>query len=199
MLSLLKSPLVIAGAAFVAGWIVALLFKWIRSPSTDEDKPGHEHQIRALDADLRVATKRLEEIEDELRAAQNELRTTSEASELLGKTLELRDAELAKIRKSLATECKKTVELRRELTGRAEETIRARVQIKDIATERDIAQAGSNVVVEHVQRLEAEKEDLTGRLERSITGEAGADEKPSEETSKETSEEISEETFILDS
>jgi uncharacterized membrane-anchored protein YhcB (DUF1043 family) len=195
MSSLLELPLLIPGAAFVVGWIIGMLFKRATPPSTGQGESGRDHKIRALDADLRVTNNRVQELEEQLLSRQKEFEAMSEECDTLVKTVEARNEELAKARTNLVVECKKTAKLRRELTGRAEETIRANVQIKDIETELDVAQAGSNVVAEQLQRLEAEKEDLHDKLERSITGVIEADDESPEEPVKESSKD----TFILDS
>lgn len=156
--------------AFIAGCMVATLLRIISGGKASgkhtvaAGNAESEHRIRALEADLRIAQKNTEELQAKVVSIQQELMLVNEESVVLRKTLERRDTELAEMKKVLTEECKKTVELRKELTGRAEETIRARVQIKNIETELDVAQAGSEVVAEQLQRLTEQREDLTDRL-----------------------------------
>ena len=171
MSNLFQSPIVLGVTAFVAGWIIAYLSRILGGDfagkgETDarQGRASTEHRVRALDADLRVAQKAVEEMEDDLTVTKAELRTMNEESEIMRKTLERRDAQLAEAKKNISEECLKTMELRKELTGRAEETIRANVQIKNIETELDVIQAGSDVVAEQFKRLTEEREDLTDRL-----------------------------------
>jgi chromosome segregation ATPase len=177
MSNLLQSPMVLGVSAFMAGWVIAYLsrilggdFAGNGEADAKQGRASSEHRIRALEADLRVVQKAVEEAEDELTTAKAELGKTNVESAILRKTLERRDAQLAEAKKNISEECLKTMELRRELTGRAEETIRASVQIKDIETELGVVQAGSDVVAEQFRRLEAEREDLTDRL-RAIKAE----------------------------
>jgi chromosome segregation ATPase len=177
MSNLLQSPMVLGVSAFMAGWVIAYLsrilggdFAGNGEADAKQGRASSEHRIRALEADLRVVQKAVEEAKDELTTAKAEVGKTNEESGILRKTLERRDAQLAEAKKNISEECLKTMELRRELTGRAEETIRASVQIKDIETELGVVQAGSDVVAEQFRRLEAEREDLTDRL-RAIKAE----------------------------
>lgn len=171
MSNLLQSPMVLGVSAFMAGWVIAYLsrilggdFAGNREADAKQGRASSEHRIRALAADLRVVQKAVEEAEDERTTAKAELGKMNEESAILRKTLERRDAQLAEAKKSISEECLKTIELRRELTGRAEETIRANVQIKNIETELDVIQAGSDVVAEQFKCLTEEREDLTDRL-----------------------------------
>ena len=185
MSNLLHSPLLLGVAAFAAGWVVAYLNRMLGgdfSRGGDADgKPSRatsEHRIRALDADLRVSQQALKDIESEHTAVKAELATMNEESRGLRKTLQRRDAQLVEAKKNINEECMKTAELRKELTGRAEETIRANVQIKNFETELGVIQAGSDVVAEQFRRLEAEHEDLTDRLQHlkgDMTGAANED------------------------
>ena len=166
-----QSPVLLGVSAFIAGWIIAYLsrilggdFAGKGEADAKQGRASTEHRVRALDADLRVAQKAAEEAEKEIKTAQAELGKMNEESGILRKTLERRDAQLAKAKKNISEECLKTMELRKELTGRAEETIRANVQIKNIETELDVIQAGSDVVAEQFKRLAEEREDLTDRL-----------------------------------
>ena len=92
-------------------------------------------------------------------------------SQTKSEALAERDQKIERLRESLHDECAKTQGLRHELTNRAEETIRASVRVKDAETELSVARAGSDAVLEQIQRLAAEREELTGRL-RALQAEA---------------------------
>jgi uncharacterized protein (DUF3084 family) len=191
MSNLLQSPMVLGVSAFIAGWVIAYLsrilggdFGGSGNKDASQSRASSEHRIRALETDLRLAQKAVTEMEEEFAAARAELGAMNEESAVLRKTLEHRDAQLAEAKRNIADECLKTAELRKELSGRAEETIRANVQIKNIETELDVIQAGSDVVAEQFKRLTAESEDLTDRL-RSLKDEVpGAAGDESEEPRK---------------
>jgi chromosome segregation ATPase len=163
----LQSPVLLGVSAFMAGWVIAYVSRILAGEfggGAVKGRADSEHVVRALEADLRIALKAVEDAQEELADVKAELRTVNEESDILQKTLVRRDAQLAEAKKDIAEECLKTVDLRKELSGRAEETIRAKVQIKNIETELDVVQAGSKVVADQFRRLEEEREDLTGRL-----------------------------------
>jgi chromosome segregation ATPase len=196
MSNLLQSPFLILPAGFFFGVIVTLVVGRLRSSAqVEEDKSGHEHQIRALEADQRVSHKHIAELEEDLMATKTGLESRNEKQDEMNTALAARDAEVTEVKKALAVECKKTAKLRRELTGRAEETIRANAQIKDIATELDIVQAGSEVVAEQFERLAKENQDLTGRHDQSEF----ADIEPDEPEEENTAKKLETTGFILDS
>ena len=61
-------------------------------------------------------------------------------------------------------ESKKVNELRRELTARAEAKIRAEARAKAVETELSVMEAGSTAMQDEVERLAAEREDLSDQL-----------------------------------
>ena len=183
--------MVLGVSAFAAGWIIAYLSRILggdlagsANKDASQSRASGEHRIRALETDSRLAQKAANEAEQELAATRAELGAMNEESAVLRKTLEHRDAQLAEAKRDISDECLKTAELRKELSGRAEETIRANVQIKNIETELDVIQAGSDVVAEQFKRLTAEREDLTDRLRSSKGGVPGAEGEESEEPQK---------------
>ena len=62
-------------------------------------------------------------------------------------------------------ECRKTAELRKELADRAEEMVRTHVQLRDVKTELDVSQVGSDVVIDQIERLTRERDDLNTMVE----------------------------------
>jgi predicted nucleic acid-binding Zn-ribbon protein len=167
MLTIQEIVLVFALIGVLGGWAVGRIGAWLgnrHAPATGKAEPGAAHRIRALEADLRVAQRKAEEAElalekqrEEADGLRGELARTKEA-------LASRDTDTQQLRQRLADECSKTQKLRQELTDRAEETIRASVRVKDAETELSVARAGSDQVMEQIQRLAAEREELTGRL-----------------------------------
>jgi chromosome segregation ATPase len=173
----------LGASAFVAGWLIAYISRILGgdfgrhgSAKSKSARASSEHKIRALEADLRLSLKAREKAECGLATVRAELEPMTEEAKIFSKTLEGRDARLAEVKQGLAEECAKTAKLRKELTGRAEETIRAKAQIRNIETELDVAQAGSDVVAEQFRSLAAEREDLTDRLQalkQEMSGTAG--------------------------
>jgi hypothetical protein len=59
----------------------------------------------------------------------------------------------------------KVNKLRRTLTDRAEETIRANAKARDSETELSVLKAGASAMYDEVDRLESEQKELTNRLQ----------------------------------
>lgn len=167
MFNLAEMPLVAAVIAFLAGYVLAKLGSLLggrRRRSQATESTERDRRLRALDAELRVAQRKLEEA-DQARAA-----FSAERGELMAEIDTLREeaetyeAQLQDLRDQLSDECNKTQTLRAELTERAEEGIRTQLALRDMETELSLAQVGSEVVRDEIDRLAAEREELTGRL-----------------------------------
>lgn len=165
MSNLFELPLVFGLATFVVGFSLAGLM--LRRDSGAKPKGGAaaEHQVRATEAELRVSRKRADEAADEANAARAEIDELRNANDAGTQQREELRAEIERLEQGLRDECIKTQELRQELTDRAEETIRAKVQMKEMQTELSVVQAGSEAVHDEISRLAAERERLTKRLE----------------------------------
>ena len=153
-------------AAFVAGYLVAMLGRVVSNRAKKEREDPRDHRIRALEADLRLAERQASEYDTQTSNAQ------THQEEALAKMTELQaalveaDAELQKLKQDLKTSCEKTVELRQELTDRAEQTIRGRAQLDDLKTELEVAKAGTDAVVDEINRLNQESEDRSEKVKR---------------------------------
>jgi len=118
-----------------------------------------------LEANLRVVQKAAETTTETLSASVDELETLRASLDDMEQTLEFRDTELDTMRQAVKQESKKVVELRRELTDHAEETIRATIIARDSETELSVLKAGASVVFDEVNRHESERDELTNRLQ----------------------------------
>ena len=167
MLTIQEIILIFAAIGVLGGWavgrVVVRLAARGRGGLRSEEA---NHRIRALEADLRVAQRKAEEAELALERHREESEALRREMEAKGGDLEERNQEIERLRRSLADECAKTQALRGELVNRAEETIRASVRVKDAETELSVARAGSDAVADQIQRLAAEREELTGRLQQ---------------------------------
>jgi chromosome segregation ATPase len=121
--------------------------------------------MRGLEADLRVAQRAADdavnerrELAEQLETAEAELATLREES--------ARHHELVhKLTAEMQHECRKTAQLRKELADRAEEMVRTHVQLRDVKTELDVSQVGSDVVIDQIERLTRERDDLNTLVE----------------------------------
>jgi predicted nucleic acid-binding Zn-ribbon protein len=163
---MLNEPLIvlIAVAAFIVGWLAAKIGAYISARTSGQRQEKNNHQIRALEANLRIASKGAEEANARLESQNTELATTRKELEAAQFLLQEREKALQEAKANLGEECAKTADLRQELTHRATETIRAQVQLKEIQTEFSLARVGSDAVMEEVSRLEAERAELTSQL-----------------------------------
>lgn len=164
MSNLLEMPLVLAALAFSAGYLLAkvgALFSRKTAAGAKSD-PDWERQLRALNAELRISNKQLEEAQAEiadLTQARDELQAELEKS---SSHLIEANGTLTNLREQLQGECEKTQALRTELTQRAEQGIRAQLQIRDMETELSLAQGSGAAVADEISQLF----DATGELEK---------------------------------
>jgi chromosome segregation ATPase len=168
MFNLLEMPLVLGAVAFLAGYVLAKLGSLLgrrRRPKVPGEMSERDHQLRAVEAELRVAQRKLEESEKAEKDWKVERGELTAEIEALRDEAATHEVQLQDLRGQLVDECSKTQTLRSELSSRAEESIRAQVALRDMETELSLAQVGSEVVRDEIDRLAAEREELTGRLD----------------------------------
>jgi len=197
MSTLFGLPLLLGLVAFLLGWLAAKIAAYIGARAAGVQAPKQDREIRALEANLRVAAKNAEEAVEKLSAKTLEFDTLRASLDGMEQTLQFRDGELDDMRQAVKDESKKVVDLRRTLTDRAEETIRANVSARDSETELSVLKAGASamldlaepveaesvaaepVATEHPVSLAAEREELTNRLralDEELGGASGAGE-----------------------
>ena len=147
----------VAGA-FVLGFVFARLLSGKgRSKVVAEDR--RDHRIRELEADLRLANRKLEESAVQLETTTQEFDQSMATVHDLSALLAERDEEVQGLRTEVKGAVQKTRELRRELTDRAEETMREHVRAKEAQDELDIVRAGSDALVSEFERVQQEADD----------------------------------------
>jgi len=160
----LPQIMLVAAAAFVAGWLVGRLGSLLQRKNPSGGDGTRERRIRSLEADLRVAQRTAGEADQQADAARSSLETAEADLAEARARLDTVTQECARAQEELRSECAKTQELREELSARAEDAIHSRLKIKELETELSLIQAGSETVADEVHRLEAEREELTNRL-----------------------------------
>jgi len=160
----LGMPLAVGVVAFLVGWALAKIAGLVNKRSVAVETPSEHHQIRSLEASLRVAQKKAAEVAEQFESTCVDFSALQEAHEALEAEVQERESALADAQEAIRDETRKVHELRRELTDRAEAKIRAEAKAKDIETELDVMQAGSTAMKDEVDRLAAEHRDLTDRL-----------------------------------
>ena len=160
MSNLLEMPLVLAALAFVLGYVLAKLGALFRSGEQVDAKtdPDRDRHYRAVEADLRVARKQLEQAEEDMATVKRERGELQAVLDERSDDLLEATGQLADLKGQLQDECSKTQKLRSELSERAEEGIRAQVQLRDVETELSLAQAGSDAVNDEISQLQQERE-----------------------------------------
>lgn len=155
----------VAVIALMVGWVIARISgKMKSSDSPDSSNIDLHRRIRALEADLRVIQKNADATTEKLSTEQQDLEDTKKSLFETQSWLQVKEEEVVQVKDDLRFECSKTKGLRRELTDRAETSIRAEAQLKQAETELSVAQVGSEAVIDEVKRLEAERKELTGKL-----------------------------------
>ncbi|MCL4780852.1 MAG: hypothetical protein KJ049_11710 [Gammaproteobacteria bacterium] len=153
-------------AALAASLVFAIAAKvWRGGRRAGGSIDALHHRMRGLEADLRVAQRAADdavnerrELAEQLETAEAELATLREES--------ARHHELVhKLTAEMQHECRKTAQLRKELADRAEEMVRTHVQLRDVKTELDVSQVGSDVVIDQIERLTRERDDLNTLVE----------------------------------
>ncbi|MFW2404924.1 MAG: hypothetical protein ACN4GT_09160 [Gammaproteobacteria bacterium] len=186
-------PLAIGAVAFIVGWILARLVGVFRKRDAAFETPNEHHQIRSLEASLRVAQKKADEMAEQFESTCVDFNALKEEHERLEAEVVEREETLTSAQQAIRDEAAKVRELRRELTTRAEAKIRAEAKAKEAETELSVLHAGSTAMKDEVDRLAAEREDLTTKLHAAT----GSFVNPMDETADDDPDHSSEE-FLPD-
>lgn len=162
-------PLAVGVIAFVFGWGLAKIIGLFRRKGPAVEPPTEHRHIRSLEASLRVAQKKADEMAEQFESTCVDFNALKEAHEELESAFVEREAKLAQARQAVRDETTKVQELRRELTERAEAKIRAEAQVREIETELSVMEAGSHAMSDEVGRPAAEDEQLAEQP-RAATG-----------------------------
>jgi chromosome segregation ATPase len=151
-------------AAFLAGWALSKVAAKLRGNKAADQMPEEHHQIRSLEASLRVAQKHVGEMKNQFEATSVDFNALKETHEKLEAAFEDRGQELDVVNDAVRFESKKVKQLRRDLTTHAEAKIRAEAHAKAVETELSVMEAGSSAMQDEVERLAAEHQDLADKL-----------------------------------
>jgi chromosome segregation ATPase len=179
MLNLVDDPRIVGFVALLGGFLFARIFASRSKKSSDTESTTMDRQVRSLEADLRVTNKNLKKSDEQLNASKEELAALTGTLTDIQAALDERTNEFEGAKQQLRDECGKTNSLRQDLSGRAEETIRAEVHARQVEVELSVVKAGATAVHEEVDRLAAERQELTGRLrqlEDEFLGDSALDE-----------------------
>jgi len=187
---LVTDPLILGLVTFLAGLLVAKTVALLQSRVSAKESKANDRLLRSLDADLRVANKNLAKVNEELQGANEELDSTKGTIAELQALVDERAKAIEETNAALKRECEKTNSLRTDLSLRAEETIRAEVHARQAEVELSVVKAGTTAVHDEIDRLAAERHELTGRLHQ--LEDEMAREKPTEDDRREEAFELDE-------
>ena len=163
----LQQYLLIGVSAFIAGYLVAMLGRVVSGRVKKTVQDPRDHQIRALEADLRLAERQAKDQGTQTTDKQAQLEDAVAQVKDLKATVQQADTEMRKLKEDLKTslaktvelfravripDAEKTVKLRQELTDRAEQSIRGLAQLDDLKTELEVTKAGTDAVVDEINR-----------------------------------------------
>ena len=157
----LQLSLLVGVPSLLAGYLLAKLAGLFSNRLMTDREDPRNHRIRALEADLRLAERQAQDQGTETSDTQAQLEDAMAEGGELRAALQEANAEIRKLKEDLKISCAKTIELRHELTDRAEQTIRGQVQLEDLKTELQVAKAGSDAVLDEINRLNEEREELS--------------------------------------
>jgi chromosome segregation ATPase len=138
--------LLIAGGAFLGGWIVAKVGALLGRRFSAGDRDPRDDRIRSLSADVRVAQTAAEKTRAQLEETAKELTETQKIVKVRDDLIEGKESLIKRLKDDLKESVMKTRELRSELTERATEHVRSEVKLREVETELSVVQAGSDLL-----------------------------------------------------
>jgi chromosome segregation ATPase len=160
--------------AFVLGWILSTVSARMTNRQKDHKSNPHDHRIRSLEADQRVAQVESDKSNETREKLEVELK---QATDDLGKrdgVISHQQKQIDKFKRDLKVSVRKTRELRSELTDRASENIRSEVKLREVETELEIAQVSADMIATGVLDYSLTENIADGEV--SAEAEAEADE-----------------------
>jgi len=146
--------------AFVLGWILSAISSRMTNKKQDQKRNPHDHRIRSLEADQRVAQTESEKANEKREKLEDELKQTTVDLGKRDGVISHQQKKIDKFKRDLKVSVRKTRELREELTDRASENIKSEVKLREVETELEIAQVSADMIA-------------TGVLDYSLTEDIG--------------------------
>lgn len=145
-MELTQSPIVIAGAAFLLGLLLASIFAGMRARKKALERDPRDLRIRSLEAECRVALADADKFKAEVARLEATLKELVPELEQRDRVLSEQQTKIDQLRLDLTSSVKKTRELRAELAERATENVHAEAKIRDVETELSIVQASTDMI-----------------------------------------------------
>ncbi len=141
-----QDPMLIAGGAFLLGWIVARISAALSRRFKAGKRDPRDDRIRSMDAELRIAHGEVNKLKNALEEQEKEVAKVQKFVENRDEEALKRTGVIEKLTSDLKESVQKTRELRTELTDRATENIKSEVKLREVETELSVAQASSDLI-----------------------------------------------------
>ncbi len=141
-----QDPMLIAGGAFLLGWIVARISAALSRRFKAGKRDPRDDRIRSMDAELRIARGEVNKLKTALEEQEKEVAKVQKYVEDRDEAALKRTGVIEKLTSDLKESVQKTRELRTELTDRATENIKSEVKLREVETELSVAQASSDLI-----------------------------------------------------
>jgi len=141
-----QDPMLIAGVAFLLGWIMARISAALGRRFKAGKRDPRDDRIRSMDAELRIAHGEVNKLKNALEEQEKEVAKVQKFVENRDEEALKRTGVIEKLSLDLKESVKKTRELRLELTDRATENVRSEVKLREVETELSVAQASSDMI-----------------------------------------------------
>ena len=132
--------------AFLLGWVLSSISSRFGSPIKASKRDPREHQIRSLEAELRIAQQELGESRESAEQLGKDLAESVADVEKRDKVISHQQRRVEELKKDLRESVIKTRELRTELSQRAEDSVRSEVKLREVETELSVAQASTDMI-----------------------------------------------------
>jgi len=141
-----QDPILIAGGAFLLGWIVARISAALSRRFKAGKRDPRDDRIRSMDAELRIAHGEVNKLKNALEEQEKQVAKVQKFVENRDEEALKRTGVIEKLSSDLKESVQKTRELRTELTDRATENIKSEVKLREVETELSVAQASSDLI-----------------------------------------------------
>ncbi len=141
-----QDPMLIAGGAFLLGWIMARISAALSRRFKAGERDPRDDRIRSMDAELRIAQGEVKKLKNALEEQEKEVAKVQKFVEDRDEEALKRTGVIEKLSSDLKESVQKTRELRTELTDRATENIKSEVKLREVETELSVAQASSDLI-----------------------------------------------------
>lgn len=145
-----------------AGRLPILHLLGLRSEPPPEKRPDLEPRLRAVQDELRVTQRLVDQARVEREGREAERKALDEELAALRTQLDDRARQVEELQAAVELARERTRILEEDVSMRSDELSRANTTLKDLRTELDVVQSADGVTVSQVARLQKERDALAG-------------------------------------